>query len=329
MKASPCGVRKFICAFVRRFISAITTHVAIAPINWLTKAQINLRTPHGLFLLLLPAAATAQVPDVRARADLSLSLDYRNNSDRTNMRLYSPLGRPSVVALSLTLETGYNVLISERLQRLPGDADGDIFDETYIEDPGIWRVGKQYLPFGGGRLIHESATAARIDTNLIAESMPVALALCSTGKGRQNGLIMRVGRALGVSIAAGEHFGISGTSLGVIRRPDLAPGKGGGWKRAFSVDGARRYGKVSLSGEAAAFAGGPAPDQTVVDLEMNYLADNYHSLGVGYSYAAHGALEYTRLFGRVHAARNIDLEPLVRWRDGGFYDASVTLRVKL
>ncbi len=289
----------------------------------------NHRPQTTLVLLLLPLAAHAQVPDVRAHADLSLSLDYRNNTDRSNMRLYGPLGRPSVVALSLTLETGYNVLISERLQRLPGDADGDIFDETYIEDPGIWRVGKQYLPFGGGKLIHESATAARVDSNLIAESMPVALALCSTGKGRENGVIMRIGRAFGASLALGEHFGISGTSLGVIRRPDLAPGKGGGWKRAFGVDGTRRYGKVSLAGEAAAFAGGPARDQTVLDLEANYLSDNYHSIGMGYSYAAQGAEEYTRLFGRLHAARNIDLEPLIRWRDGNFYDASVTLRVRL
>ena len=280
--------------------------------------------------LLFPVSSLAQVPDVRAHADLSLSLDYRNETDRSNLRLYNPLGRPSTVTLNLTLETGYNVLVSERLQRLPGDADGDIFDETYIEDPGIWRVGKQYLPFGAGRLLHESVPAARIDSNLIAERAPVSFALFNAGQQRQNGFVLRVGRSVGGSVAIGEHLGISGTSLGVARRPEEAAGRGGGWKRAFGMDASRRFGKVGLSAEIAFLTGGPQRDLAVSDLEATFLPDNYHSAGVGYTHASGPYSGDTlRFFGRIHAARNIDLEPLVRFKDNGFRDASVTLRVRL
>jgi hypothetical protein len=280
--------------------------------------------------LLLPVPSFSQVPDVRAHADLSLSLDYRNLSDRANLRLFNPLGRPSTVTLTLLLETGYNVLVSERLQRLPGDADGDIFDETYIEDPGIWRVGKQYLPFGAGRLLHESVPAARIDSNLIAERAPVSFALFNAGQGRQNGFVLRVGRSLGGSVAIGEHLGISGTSLGVIRPPDDAPGRNGGWKRAFGLDASRRFGKVGLSAETAFLIGGPESDLYVADLEATFFSDNYRSAGIGYSHASGPYSGDTlRFFGRVHAARNIDLEPLIRWKDNAFLDASVTLRVRL
>ncbi|RYG23704.1 hypothetical protein EON82_13200 [bacterium] len=281
-------------------------------------------------LSLFPVLSSAQVPDVRARADLSLSLDYRNQSDRANLRLYNPLGRPSTVTLTLLLEPGFTVLVSERLQRLPGDAENDIFDEVYIEDPGIWRVGKQYLPFGAGRLLRESVPAARIDSNLIAERVPVTLALFNAGDGRQNGFVVRVGRSVGASVANGEHLGISGTSLGVIRRPSDAPGKGSGWKRAFGMDASRRFGKLGLSAEIGFFTGGPLRDLAVSDLEATYFSDNYRTVGLGFSHAS-GPFDgdTLRFFGRVRAARNVDLEPLVRWKDNAFYDASVTLRVRL
>lgn len=286
----------------------------------------------GFFLLsscLLPFFSPAQAPDVRARVDISLSIDYRNPGDRS-LRLYTPLGRPSVVALTLGLESGFNVVIAERIQRLPGDADGDIFDEAYIEDPGIWRVGKQYLPFGTGRLLRESAVAARIDSNLIAENLPVSLAGVQTGGGRQNGVLLRVGRSVGASVAYGEHFGIAGTSLGVVRHPDEAPGRNGGWKQVFGFDASRRLGKLALSAEFAALGGGPDRDLSVFDFEANFFSDNYRAVGLGYSRASGGRnVDIVRLFGRVHAARSLDLEPLVRFQDGELYDASITLRLRL
>ena len=288
--------------------------------------------PKSLLLLsfsLSPLSSLAQAPDVRVRLDLALTFDYQDDVSQS-ARLYTPLGRPSTVALSAFLESGYNVVVSERLQRLPQDAEGDIIDEGYFEDPGIFRVGKQYLPFGAGRLLRESVAAARVDSNLIAEGVPVAFAGVQNGKDRQNGVLLRVGRNLGASYAGGAHFGIAGTSLGVIRHPEDAPGRGGGWRQVFGFDASRRYGKVSLSAEFASFNGGPQRPISVFDAEASISNDAYRSIGVGFTQTFGGSdASLVRLFGRVHASRNIDVEPLLRLKNGDLFDLAATLRFRL
>ncbi len=281
-----------------------------------------------LLLLLFPLPSLGQAPDIRARLDLALTLDARDGGDES-ARLYTPLGRPSTVGLTLLLESGLSVNVSERLQRLPKDSSADLFDEAYIEDPGLYRVGKQYLPFGTGRLIRESVVAVRIDSSLIAENLPVTLAFCNEGAGRQNGAFVRVGRGVGVSVAYGEHFGISATDLGVVRHPEDAPGRGGGWRQVVGFDASRRAGKLSLSGEFLALAGGPARGLSVIDFEGSFAADAYHSVGLGYSHTVGDVKDFVRLFGRVHASRNIDAEPLVRFRGDRLFDLGVTLRLRL
>lgn len=286
---------------------------------------------NGRFLLLtvlLAGRAAAQVPDFRVRADISLAYNQQRDHDET-LRLYSPLGRPSTVALTLFLETGFNVVLSERLQRLPGNVDTDIFDEAFIEDPGIWRVGKQYLPFGTGRLLRESVPAARADTNLIAESAPIEFAVANGGQGRQNGVVLRIGRALGASAAVGENFGLSPTALTVVRRPEDAPDPRRGWKRAFGVDGTRHFGNLTATAEAVSLSGGRPDELTVFDFEGNYYSNRYVSVGAGWS-SASGAINgsFLRFFGSVYARRNVTVEPLLRFRNGSFFDASLTLRVR-
>ena len=273
--------------------------------------------------------ALAQAPDIRARLDLALTFDYQNRNSQS-ARLYTPLGRPSTVGLSAFLESGYHIVASERLQRLPQDADGDILDEAYFEDPGIFRVGKQYLPFGTGRLLRESVAAARVDSSLIAEGVPVTLAGVQNGQGRQNGLALRVGRNLGVSYLLGDHFGIAATSLGVVRHPEDAPGRGGGWRQAIGFDASRRYGKVAVSGEFVALNGGPQRSLSVFDAEVTISNDAYRSIGAGFTQAfGPGNASFYRVFGRVHASRNIDVEPLVRLKDARLFDLAATLRFRL
>ena len=288
--------------------------------------------PRGLLvplLLSLVASASAQAPDLRVRLDLALSFEGRPGGYES-ARLYSPLGRPSTVGLTLLLENGLNVAISERLGRLPKDPNIDLFDEAYVEDPGIYRIGKQYLPFGSGRILRESVLAFRIDSNLIAENLPVSLAVAQGGKDRQNGVVLRVGRGIGASAAFGEHFGISGTALGLVRHPDEAPGRGRGWAQAFGFDAQQRSGKVSLTGDFVALAGGPDPNLSVFDAEAVYVADGYRTIGAGYSHAfGREQNDFYRLFGRLRAARNIDVEPLVRLKGNDLYDLAVTLRLRL
>ena len=280
-----------------------------------------------LFLLPLPLAA--QAPDIRARLDLAVTFESRPGGYQ-NARLYSPLGRPSTVGLSLLLESGLNIVVSQRLGRLPKDPSIDIFDEAYVEDPGIYRIGKQYLPFGSGKLLRESVLAFRIDSNLIAENLPVSFAVAQGGRDRQNGVVLRVGRGIGASAAFGEHFGISGTALGLVRHPDEAPGRGRGWAQAFGFDARRHSGKVTLTGDLLALAGGPDENLSIFDAEATYVADGYRTIGAGYSRTlGRSQADYFRLFGRLRAARNLDVEPLVRFKGNDLYDLAVTLRLRL
>ena len=106
------------------------------------------------------ASALAQIPDVTIKVDAGLTYRSVRNGE-TTLRWYDGFGKHSTVGLLFWLEPGWRVYVSERLQRIEGDGDNEQLDEYYVEDPGIWRLGKQYLPFGRGLLLRESARAAR------------------------------------------------------------------------------------------------------------------------------------------------------------------------
>src|SRR5207253_1549758 len=120
--------------------------------------------------------------------------------------------------------------ISQKFAKIPNDPDRDLLDQYYLEDEGIWRIGKQYLPFGSGRFLHESVLAVRGDTQLVLEGLPIVAAAVDNGKGRQRGFVGRIGSRLGLSFALGSHFGINATSFTLVRRPEDSPGVGHGYK---------------------------------------------------------------------------------------------------
>lgn len=169
----------------------------------------------GAVLLLgaLTEPAYAQIPDVRFQLN-AIGSFAATDPGSSNFRFYSVFGRPSVASLRFTLETGFTGFISQKLERIPRDGDPDQLDQAYLEDAGIWRVGKQVLPFGTTEILRETAIGARADTSLIFEGLPVAAVICDAGPGRQRGFVGRIGtRSYGFSLAVGHHFGIDGTSL--------------------------------------------------------------------------------------------------------------------
>jgi hypothetical protein len=142
-------------------------------------------------------------------------LHYRSEQGkRTTFKAYDSLGNYSTVGLQFTLEPGFEVIVTQRLQQIRGNADNDQIHELYIEDRGYWRLGKQVLPFGQNRLLRESVYAGRYETVLGFESLPAVLSVCDGGQGRQRGFVGRVGTRLGVSGAFGNHFGIDASSVG-------------------------------------------------------------------------------------------------------------------
>jgi hypothetical protein len=207
-----------------------------------------MRIASVLAAALASAGAIAQTPDLSIQTDLRYTVTAKDDGGAQG-RWYDPMGRHSTVGLRLLLEPGLRALVTQRLQKIDGDPDRDLLDEAYVEDPGRWRIGKQYLPFGSGRLLRESAPALRGDGRLAIDALPVQVAVCDAGAGLTRGVTCRAGGALGVSFAAGDHFGVSGTNLTAIRRPEEAPARGGGYRMAAGLDFRRSFGPVTLDAE--------------------------------------------------------------------------------
>ncbi len=278
----------------------------------------------GLLMLGWPLLAAAQSPDVRLSADLALSLSSGREGPLAG-RLYTPLGRYSTVRLQALLEPGFTAVVSQRLERFAGDADDELLDEYYVEDPGIWRVGKQVLPFGPQAsdargsgvtgLLRESVRAARADTNLVFEGVPVAAALFDGGSGRPRGGVARLGpRAYGVSVMAGEHLGVSGSALAVFRGAEGSPGPGSGWRQAGGFDASYRVGTDVFRIEGLALRGAQGRDarggdRTILDLSFTRELRRRDFVSVGLSRDFDRARNVLRVTGNVRLRENVALEP--------------------
>ena len=273
----------------------------------------------------------AQAPDVRIKLDGTLS--YRTQSSGpTNLRLYGTDGRPSTLGISFVLETGFHGFVSEKLERITGDPDPSLLDEYYIEDPGIWKVGKQTIPFGLTRVMHETALGARADTNLIFQGLPVALLICDAGEGLQRGFDARIGSKVGLSVFLGRHFGISSGSLTQIREPEASPGSGRGYQAAVAIDGSRRFGKFELKGEMVNLTQGETVldrDRNVADGTISYFPSRSITLTAGYSWVAPEGKQYLRFGGALPITRGVQFEPWIRFKDNALWDVSLQIRVRV
>jgi hypothetical protein len=277
------------------------------------------------------AIAPAQIPDVKVRLDAVMS--YRQDlNGASKVRYYSVFGRHGTAALMFTLEPGFTAFLSQKLERIPNDADRDSLDEAYVEDEGIWRVGKQYLPFGSGNILRESVMAARADTTLVLEELPIRMAVVDGGTGRQRGIVARLGTNLGASIAAGEHFGINGTALTQIRRPEESPGRGRGWRRAFGFDGTLRYGDVDVRAEAVILRDGHTSldeNLAIFDVAARLVPGPFSEFTLGYTKETRTGRDFLRAVAEVEATENVSLRPFVRMRGGRLWDLGIEVRVRL
>lgn len=275
--------------------------------------------------------ALAQTPDVQVKADLGPT--FRNQSGvGSSVHWYDPFGHHSTIALQFSLEPGLRAYVSQKIERISHDGDTSQIDESYVEDAGVWRAGKQYLPFGQQRIIRESVTAVRSDTDLFLRVLPLHIAACDGGHGHQRGIIGRVGsKTVGVSFAVGQHFAISGTSLTQARLPQESPGVGHGYGRMFGVDATRKVGVVAFEGEYVFLRGGElgAQDKDVLDVTATLAPSVTRSITLGYSIASDPGIQSMRLQGSFMVAQSVWAEPWVRTRNGKMFDTGFTLRVRL
>ena len=274
--------------------------------------------------------ARAQAPDVVVHLDLLPS--YRSSLGHgSSFRFYDAMGRVSTAGLSMILEPGFRVFVNERLQVIEGDGDTEQLEEYYVEDEGLWRLGKQYLPFARGGLVRESVTAARADTNLVLEGLPISAAVCEGGDGRPSGVIGRIGSRVGISIAVGKNFGISSRSFAAIRRPEDTPGQGNGYGKMLALDASRRVGSVVVGAEWVALRDGRstlAPDREVADLTATYAPNRDRSYVLGLSLDSRGSNPYLRVEAKIPVARGMWVEPLIKASGTRVTDFGVSVRLR-
>ncbi|MEJ5170876.1 MAG: hypothetical protein WHU10_07810 [Fimbriimonadales bacterium] len=280
---------------------------------------------------LVGGLALAQTPQVSAQLDASLTYRSVSGGD-TTVRTYDSLSRPSTVRLSLALETGWNLTVRERFEKLPNDPDSESMLEYYLEDPGLWRVGKQALPFGSGFLCPMHAKAAAGFFPLPLGGIPVAAALVDDGGGRPQGVVVRAGRTVGLSAGVGRYLGVGSQTLAVFRNPDEPLGRGRGFRSAFAFDAVRKSGAWRLGVEHVRLWDGETPaDRTVdaTDLWARLEPSRYRALLLGWTREWNSGAEVLRAGGSFLVVRNVWFEPLVRYRDGRFQDLGLTMRVRL
>ncbi len=282
-------------------------------------------------LCLATAIVHAQNPDLFFNVDGRMQF-LTGSQGPTFVRFYDNLGRHSVASVTCYTEAGFQGFVSEKFARIPNDADRDSLDQYYIEDEGIWRVGKQYLPFGAGKFLRESVPAVRGDTQLVIEGLPIVVAACDNGNDRQRGFVGRLGSRLGLSFALGTHFGINGTSFCLVRRPEDSPGVGHGYKNVFAVDYSKSAGPIiDLAGELIIVrAGNTATDRddAMFDISAKLQPDKKRSLTAGWTRDNGQRADFYRLMGSFTLSRYIIIEPTIRYRGSVLFDTGLTLHFK-
>jgi hypothetical protein len=265
---------------------------------------------------------------------LDLDVAYRSGVNvPTTLRFYDSLAHPSTVALTFELENGFRAYVSERFQRIPHDGDTEQLEQYYIEDPGIWRAGKQVLPFGKESLLRMTAKAASGQTTLAFKYIPVDVAICDDGDDLTRGVVGRIGtRSLGASFAVGRNLAIDSTCLSVIQSPEDAPGEGRGYQQAYGVDASHRMGQWRAQAEYVELLQGETSqdvNKDVSDVMFVLEPSKYQSMTLGWCREWRSSLDMFRVGGSVWVTRDVWVEPMVRFRNGSFFDLGVSVRVKL
>ncbi len=284
-----------------------------------------------LGLLLLPALASAQNPDITYKVDIHPT--YTSETGFKNrVRWFDGLGRISYVGVGVSLDRGYYLEVKQRLQRIPGDLDQSDLDEAYIEDPGTWRLGKQYLPLGNQNLLRESAVAARYDVFPRGSKTPIKLAVMDSGSKRQRGAMISVGGQFGIGIAAGHYLGATGTSLATMRDPQSSPGPGHGYRRAVLLHANGSKGPLKVAGELLALRDGhqttdKAMDISDVSLRMANQEQNLTTT-VGWTREWRARKDLYRVESELKLAQSMSVRSFVRFERGSWKDLSVSFVFK-
>ncbi len=288
-----------------------------------------MKTAAILLALSSACVAASQTPDVLIKIDLRLT--FRDSPDgKPTVRAFDIFGRQSTVGLYMILEPGFQGVLTQRFGEIEGDPDSDQLDEAFIEDPGNWRAGKQYLPFGQSKILRESVYAARANTLFGMDAIPASVAVCDGGNALQQGVIGRLGGKFGASFAVGRHFAIAGSALTVVRRPEEGLGKGRGYRQVYGLDYGSRSRRWGGTAEVVHLLDGHLAndfEQTISDAYLFTEPSIYQRFGIGWSRNWRYQSNIVRFDARILAAPSVWVEPILRMRGGRVWDYAITLNV--
>lgn len=287
-----------------------------------------------LFGLLLAASSGvwSQAPQVSFYGDFRPTFFF-DDSGQLRARWYDLLGESSVVGARAVLEPGLRVSVAQRLQRFgEGAGDNSWFDEFFIEQRGSWRVGLQPLPFGRGVLMDERGIGLRLDADLLIAALPFTVVVVDNGSGRQRGAIARVGGVTGLSVAVGNHFGISPGSLTPLRRADQSPGAGEGYQLVIGADVQLVFGRLVADAEFVSFRtpDGEEPSREVGALRLAYVfrPDGSQLLAtIARDFSQSETATY--LGALIPVNRELTWNPFVRITNDGVQEVGITARFRL
>lgn len=282
--------------------------------------------------LLYSGSVFAQNPDVAPFVELHPSWQVRSTK-KSLFHWYDPTGRYSLVGLRMVLESGHRIYVAQRFERVDNSGDPDTVDEYYIEQRGHWRLGKQYLPFGRREIVRSTVLAARLDTDLLFEGVPLSISACDGGSGRTRGVFGRVGGPIGLSFALGNHIGIQPTDLAKYRNLEEAPGIGRGYRLALGVDTLVSIGSVNLTAEWASLRRGETADDhdaDLSDLRLRFRPPGSDDrVNIGWSRDWAGARDYLSAEFELEAGKKISYLPMIRFEGFSFKDFALTAVVRL
>lgn len=280
----------------------------------------------SIFLLTL---AAAQTPDVSIVTDVRMSLSQTKDGNR--IRFYDPLGRHSTVSLTLNLETGYRVFVSERFARIPNDTMGNQLEMAYIEAPGLWRIGHLDTPFGRKFLVRDAGFGAELNTVLLFDNLPVVAATIDNGRRRTRGVVARLGDRVGVSFARGDHFAASATSLTPFQAVEDSPGVNRGFRQAYGIDTRTTIGGTLFTAELVSLQDGHTSqdvEDQFLDLTMGWRgSDDRTGVTFGYTRSFEGRKNAYRAEGEWIVNQKVSVFGLIKVsRDHRIASTGVRLR---
>lgn len=273
----------------------------------------------------------SQVPNVQIKLNVRACLLFLPSGVQ-KFQLYDPLGRLSTVGLLVQTDPGINFYFSQKLQQIPLDADRESLDEYYAERGDVWRIGKQYLEFGNNSFLNESTLAVRADHRIAFRDLPITLEATAGQSGRTQGVIAELGYPFKVAVAIGRNFGIGGTSFALVTRPENGLDQGHGYGRVYDLSYASKPGTYTFAAEAASFQAGETatePSDTLTDFSVQYKPNLQHSYLLGITHSSLRAADFYRAEGRFQIQKGFDFEPILRFKNGNFYDFTLELHVKL